>query len=167
LPGAPRAPENPFANFRAMEALKHWDRERGFVPTSSKAPLADLYVCWNPGALFVGLYTFDSVETIYYSDGAIPEVDRALWSVQIDGADVVTARIGGGRPPAVSGPPARVECLSGLDRQVRLIAFMQIPAERFGKARLAAGDAIDLRSSLVTHGRAYEYQWTAKLPLAD
>jgi hypothetical protein len=165
--GIPRAPADPFSNMKFMEALKHWDRERGFVPSASEAPLGDLYVCWKPEALYVGLYALDVVEAAYYPDGVLPEADRAAWSVELQDAGAVTARLGGGEAPIVSDPAIRVECLSGFDHNVRLIALMEIPAQRLGKQRFAPGDTINLRSTLTTHGRAYQFTWNAKLPLAD
>jgi hypothetical protein len=67
--GVPPAPGDPFANFNSQTALKHWDRERGFVPATSKFPMADLYVCWDSSALYFGLYLVDPVEPEYYRDG--------------------------------------------------------------------------------------------------
>ena len=165
--GVPRAPADPLANFRFMEALKHWDRERGFVPATSKAPLGDMYVCWDAENVFVGLYAFDPVESECYDGGSAPDADRAVWRIKLGVAEVITVRLGGGRPPVASDPALRVECLSGLDQDVRLIAAIQIPADRMGRDRLEQGDAIDLESSLVTHGGVHEYQWQATMPLAD
>jgi hypothetical protein len=165
--GVPQAPNDPFANFRFMEALKHWDRERGFVPSTSKAPLGDMYVCWNAGSLFIGLYAFDPVEAEYYGGGSAPDADRAVWKIKLGGAEVATVRLGGGRPPVASDPALRVECLSGFEQDVRLIAAIQIPADRMGRKQLSPGDSIDLESSLVTHGGVHEHQWQAMMPLAD
>jgi hypothetical protein len=166
LAGAPPAPADPFANLRFMHALKHWDRERGFVPAASEAPLGDLYVCWNPQSLFVGLYALDPVESELYSDRIVPEADRAAWTVQLEGGEAITARIGGAKPAACEAP-VRVESLSALDGNPRLIAVMEIPADRVGRNRFAAGDSIELRSSLVTHGHTDTYEWKATLPLAE
>jgi len=165
--GVPRAPAEPFANFTFWQALNQWDRERGFVPSASEAPLGDLYVCWTPEALYLGLYALDIVDSGYYPTRFVPEADRAAWTVQLGDGQAVTARVGGGEKPIVSDPAVRVECLSGLDHDARLIAVMQLSPERLGKKRFAAGDAVELHSTLTTHGRAYQYEWKSTLPLAD
>jgi hypothetical protein len=166
LAGAPPAPADPFANLRFMHALKPWDRERGFVPAASEAPLGDLYICWNPRAVFIGLYALDPVESELYADGVVPEADRAVWTVQLAGGEGISARIGGARPATANDPNVRVECLSALNGNTRLIAVMEIPAERLGRERFAGGDSIELHSSLVTHGHTDKYEWKATLPLA-
>ena len=53
--GIPPAPEDPFARFKPPQALRHWDRERGYVKPASEFPLGDLYLCWNSRALYLGL----------------------------------------------------------------------------------------------------------------
>ena len=42
---------------------------------------------------------------------------------------------------------------------VRSICVMELPAARFGKTSFAAGDSIDLSSTLLTHGQAYSMDW--------
>jgi len=85
--GIPRAPRQPLAQFEPGRALQHWDRERGFVKPSSEFPLADLYVCWNRDALFLGLYSLDIVEDAYYHNRFVPKTDRAEWTVRIAGRE--------------------------------------------------------------------------------
>src|SRR6185503_10029251 len=60
--GVPPAPADPFAQFQPTLALKHWDRERGFVPPLSEFPLADLYLCWSKKAIYLGLFAQDVTE---------------------------------------------------------------------------------------------------------
>jgi len=162
----PPAPADPLAGFEFMTALKPWDRERAFVPASSPHPLGDLYICWSPDAVYVGLYALDIVEKDMYPDGRVPVADRAVWRVGVDEAEPVIARIGGGEQPVVSHQATKVACLSGLDHDVRLIAVMRLPAAHFGKTQLAAGDVIKLRSELRTHGRTHRSQWNGELALA-
>src|SRR5262249_16309538 len=52
--GIPRATRDPMVEFRPQPPLKHWNRDRGFVPPLTRCPMADLYVCWQPDALFLG-----------------------------------------------------------------------------------------------------------------
>jgi hypothetical protein len=164
--GIPPAPSDPLAGFEFMTALKSWDRQRSFVPPSSADPLGDLYVCWSPEAIHVGLYALDTVEKVLYGDGRQPEADRAAWNVRVDDAEPVAARIGGGAPPVVSHSEANVDSLSGADRDVRLIAVMRVPASHFGKGQLAVGDVIKLESELWTHGRTHRSNWSGDFTLA-
>src|SRR5262249_38170771 len=102
--GVPPAPPEPMVELRLMEILKRWDRERGFVKPASPNPLADLYVCWDPDAVYLGLCAHDFPEDTYYRDKQIPEVDRMEWTVRLSGrAEPLRVRLGADRPPAVSG----------------------------------------------------------------
>jgi len=157
--GIPRAPRDPFANFVATEALRHWDRERGFVKPSSEFPIADLYVCWSPKAIYLGLYGFDIIEDAYYRNKSVPKEERALWTVKLGDGKEIRARIGAGREAIVNDPTVRLENLSGINVNVRNVAVLELPAERFGKSRLRAGDNIQLNTTLLTHAQAYRVDW--------
>lgn len=165
--GVPPAPVDPFADFVPTRALKQWDRERGFVPPSSPAPLADLYASWSSNSFYLGLYALDIVEDAYYRGASVPKQDRALWTVQVNGCDPILARLGAGREALVNNERVRLECLSGLNLNVRNIAAMEIPVREFGRAGLKAGDEIDLVVSLVTHARAYTMTWRGRFTLHE
>jgi hypothetical protein len=157
--GIPRAPRDPFANFVATQALRHWDRERGFVKPSSEFPVADLYVCWSPKAIYLGLYGFDIIEDAYYRNKSVPKEERALWTVKLGDGQEIRARIGGGREAIVNDPAVRLENLSGINLNVRNVAVLELPAKRFGRNRFRAGDSIDLNTSLLSHAQAYRVEW--------
>ncbi len=163
--GVPRAPRDPFANLVPTQALRNWDRDRGFVRPSSEFPVADLYVCWGPKALFLGVYAMDIVEEAYYRSRSVPKADRMLWTVEINDQAPISARIGSGREGLVSDPAVRLEGLSGLGLDVRTIAILEIPARLLGRPRLRDGDRIDLHSTLLTHGRAYRVEWKGTFTL--
>ncbi|RIK88944.1 MAG: hypothetical protein DCC67_00215 [Planctomycetota bacterium] len=165
--GVPPAPADPFGVLGYMTGLEHWDRERGFVPAASDAPLADLYLCWMREALYVGLYAIDPVERSYYGGGPPAAEDRALWRLKLDDRCTATIRLGSGQPPAADLPGLRVESYSGVDNIPRLIAVVEIPAAQMGRAELRPGDAVALDGELVTHGRAYRYHWHGVYTLAD
>jgi hypothetical protein len=164
--GVPPAPADPFADFRYMAALKNWDRERGFVPPATRNPTGDLYICWSPTAIYLGAYVLDIVEPDYYRDGAIPESDRAEWTIR-GGKKTVTARIGSGAEPVLSHPDFRIESLSGTYHVVRCITVIELPAAHFGKERFEPGDEIELESSYTTHGRASGIEWKGMLALGE
>jgi hypothetical protein len=165
--GIPRATRHPMMEFRPQTALKHWNRERGFVPPLTRCPMADLYACWQPDALFLGLYTLDPVEPEYYQDGQIPEVDRAEWTVlPRSGGDPIRLRLGAGRPATGVPSDVSVTNLSGLKLTVQNIAAMRIPASRFGRAALHPGDTVNLTVKLLTHARAYRVEWAGEFKLA-
>lgn len=163
--GVPRAPKDPFADLVPTRALVHWDRERGFVRPCSEFPMADLYLCWAPESLVVGVYATDILEETYYRSRSVPKVDRMLWTVRLNDRTPISARIGAGREGLVSGPAVRLEGLSGLGLDVRTIAILEIPARLLDRPRLREGDRIDLHSTLVTHGRAYRVEWQGSFTL--
>jgi hypothetical protein len=46
-----------------------------------------------------------------------------------------------------------------------MFAAFEVPAELLGETALKAGDEIELRTSLVTHGRAYTVEWRGRFTL--
>ena len=165
--GVPPAPADPFAEFAPTRALKHWDRERGFVRPVADTPIADLYVSWSSNAVCLGLYALDIVEDAYYRSASVPKQDRALWTVQVNGSEPIRARLGAGREALVNDERVRLESISGLNLNVRNVAALEVPAELFGKKVLKAGDDIELAVSLVTHGRAYTMEWRGRFTLRE
>lgn len=164
--GAPPAPRKPMAQFEPNLALKHWDRERGFVKPISEFSLADLYVCWNRNSIYLGLYAQDVVEDTFYRDKVVREIDRAEWIVAIGGfSKPIRARIGAGSEPIVNGPAVRIVNISGLNGNLRNIAAMELPARLFGKKRFKAGDAVEFASTFFTHCRAYRVEWQGRITL--
>jgi hypothetical protein len=166
--GVPPAPRDPLGHFQIQLALKDWDRECGFVKPVSELPVADLYLCWSPQALYLGLYASDIVEDNYYRNKTLPEVDRAQWQVALGQVRApIHVRLGPGAPPACDEPAARVVNLSGVYMNTRNIAALELPAELFGKVRFKPGDTIELDSTFFTHCRADRVQWKGKFTLRD
>ncbi len=166
--GVPPAPRNPLGQFKPTLALKHWDRERGFVKPVSEFPLADLYVCWNKKAVYLGLYAQDVVEDAFYRDKTVPASDRAEWIVSVGGSErPIRSPIGAGANPVVNDPSARIVNVSGLNLNVRNIAAMELPAKLFGRERFKPGDEIEFASTFFTHCRAYRIEWKGKFTLRD
>jgi len=162
--GIPRAPAEPMGQFEPGRAMAHWDREHGFVKATSEHPMADLYICWSPQAIYLGVYSLDIMEGAYYH-GGVPKADRALWTVQINGSEPIRARLGAGREPIVSDPTVRLRNLSGLDLNVRNVAILEVPMARFGTQEFLAGDRIELSISLLSHAQAYRAEWNGKFVL--
>jgi hypothetical protein len=166
--GVPRAPRYPLEQFKPTLALKHWNRERGFVKPVSEFPLADLYVCWNDMAIYLGLYAQDVVEDVFYKDKIVRASDRAERIVSVGGATgQIRARIGAGREPIVNQPAVRVVNISGLNGEVRNIAAMELPAKLFSKDRFKSGDTIAFSSIFSTHGGAYRVEWKGDFTLSS
>jgi hypothetical protein len=162
--GIPRAPADPLQDFAPMKALRHWDRERGFVKANSEFPLADLYACWSSNTLYLAIYGWDIVEDAFYSGRSVPKSDRPLWVVNCQ--PPIRARLGAGREPIISDPAIVVHNLSGLNLLVRNIAVMELPAARFGKSAFAVGDSVEISSTLLTHAQAYRMDWQGRFRLA-
>jgi hypothetical protein len=166
--GVPPAPRNPLADFEPTLALKHWDRERGFVQPASNDPLADLYVCWNQRSIYLGLYAHDVTEDIFYKDKIVRASDRAEWLVFPGGStNAIRSRLGAGLEPIVDERTVRLVNISGINGNVRNIAGLELPAKLFGKDRFKTGDAIEFASTFFTHCRAYRVEWKGKFTLRD
>ena len=166
--GVPPAPRQPLGRFSIRLALADWDRERGFVKPASQFPVADLYVCWDRKAIYLGVYAQDFVEPNYYRYGVVPEMDRAEWIVSIGGTNQpIHARLGPGAPPVCDEPAARFVNLSGEYMNTRNIAAVELPAKLFGKARFKAGDTINFDSTFFTNCRADRVEWKGKFTLCD
>jgi hypothetical protein len=164
--GIPPAPANPLGEFEPLLALKRWDRVRGFVPPASRFPIADLYMCWDKSALYVGVYAQDFAETEYYREKIIPECDRAEWIVSA-GKETIHARLGPGGPAKCDEPTVQLANIAGEYQNTRNIAAMKLPASLFGKKRLKPGDEIELNSTFFTHARADRVDWKGKFILRN
>lgn len=166
--GVPLAPRNPLGHFTIGLALKDWDRERGFVKPVSELPVADLYMCWNKQAVYLGLYAQDVSEENYYRNKMIPDVDRAEWIVSIGGATKpIHARLGPGGQAACDEPAARLVNLAGIYMNTRNIAALELPAKLFGKTRFKPEDSIEFASTFFTHCRAEHVEWKGKFTLRE
>ena len=164
--GVPPAPANPLGHFTIRLALADWDRERGFVKPVSKFPVADLYMCWNSKAIYLGLYAQDIAETGYYRDKIIPEVDRAEWIISLNGTNQpIHVRLGPGGPPVCDEPAAKIANLAGDYMNTRNIAAVELPARLFGKTRFKAGEKIEFNSTFFTQARAEQVEWNGKFTL--
>ena len=166
--GVPPAPRHPLGHFTIRLALADWDRERGFVKPVSEFPVADLYMCWDRQAVYLGLYAQDFVEENYYRNGIVPEADRAQWIISTGETNQpIHIRLGPGAPPVCDEPAARIVNLSGEYMNTRNIAAMELPAKLFGKARFKAGDTIEFDSTYFTQARADRVEWKGKFTLCD
>jgi hypothetical protein len=166
--GVPPAPSKPLDGFEPTLALKHWDRERGFLEPASKFPLADLYVCWDENAIYLGLCAQDVVEDVFYRGKTVLAIDRAEWVVRTwidDSEKTIRGRIGSAMEPVFDEPFVQVRNLSGINGNVRNIAALELPARLFGKSRFKAGDELKLGSTYLTHCRAYRVEWESTLAL--
>jgi hypothetical protein len=164
--GVPPAPRDPLAQFEPNLALKHWDRERGFVQPASEFPLADLYICWNKKAVYLGLYAQDPTEDTFYKDKIVRASDRAEWIVSLNGStNRIRSRIGAGLEPIVDERAVRLVNISGINGHFRNIACVEVPAKLFGKDRFKADDTIEFASTLFTHCRAYRVEWKGRFTL--
>jgi len=164
--GVPPAPRRPLAHFTIRLALADWDRERGFVKPVSQFPVADLYVCWDRKAVYLGLYAQDLAEAEYYRNKIIPKVDRAEWIVSLGKTNQpIQVRLGPGGPPVCDEPAARLVNLSGQYMNTRNIAALELPAKLFGKTEFKPGDTIEFDSTFFTQARADRVEWKGQFTL--
>jgi hypothetical protein len=166
--GVPPAPRDPLGHFTIRLALADWDRARGFVKPVSKFPVADLYVCWDQKAVYLGLYAQDFAEAGYYRDKILPEVDRAQWIVAVGESNKpIHVRLGPGGPPICDEPSVSVANESGDYMNTRNIAAMELPAALFGKTTFQAGDTIEIKSTYFTQARADRVGWDGQFTLTN
>jgi hypothetical protein len=166
--GVPPAPRDPLGHFVMRLALADWDREHGFVKPVSEFSVADLYVCWDKHAVYLGVYAQDIAEGNYYRTKDVPEVDRAEWIVSPNESHKpIHLRLGPGGPPVCDEPAARVVNLSGIYMNTRNIAAVELPAKLFGKAQFKSGDSIEFGSTFFSHCRADRVEWKGKFTLRD
>jgi hypothetical protein len=166
--GVPPAPHDPLGQFTIRLALKDWDRERGFVKPVSEFAVADLYVCWNEKAVYLGLYAQDIVEENYYRDKIVPEMDRAEWILSTGETNKpIRFRLGPGAPPVCDKAGVRIVNLSREYMNTRDIAAVEMPAAWFGKKRFKAGDTIEFDSTFFTHCRADRVEWKGEYTLRN
>ena len=166
--GVPPAPPDPLGHFTIRLALAAWDRERGFVKPVSKFPVADLYVCWDQKAVYLGLYAQDFAEADYYRSKIVPEIDRAQWNVSISETDKpIHVRLGPGSPPSCDEPSASVANESGDYMNTRNIAAIELPAKLFGKTEFKLGDRIEFDTTYFTQARADRVEWKGSFTLSQ
>jgi hypothetical protein len=165
--GVPPAPADPFQEFHYMRAIQNWDRDRGFVAATSSHPTGDLYLCWSADALYLAAFVIDVVEPDYYLGREVPEIDRAVWTMHVNGGDAITARVGSGKPPTVSEPTLRISSLGGAYHDLRCITVIELPADRIGQKSLQPGDKISLDANFTTHGRARRMEWKGDFILRE
>jgi hypothetical protein len=162
--GVPPAPPNPLGQFLPTLALKNWDRERGFVKPSSDFPLADLYVCWDADAVYVGLYAQDVPENDYYKNNRPPEMDCAEWLIRVGDRDKpIRVRLGPGVGQGCDEPGVTIAQFSAYNS--RDVAAVALSAKSFGKTRFKRGDTLELASTFFSHCRADRADWKGKLTL--
>lgn len=167
--GVPPAPADPAGHWRPFEALREWDRERGFIPASSEAPFADLYLAWNPSGIWVGLYAMDMSERDYYRNRVVPEIDRMRWRVKINGMDPeLDIRIGTALPGVHEelGTLGYAEFRT-LAHDTRAIAVAHIPVTALECEELKSGDVVRIESVLDAQARAGQVTWKGQLRLAE
>jgi hypothetical protein len=165
--GVPPAPADPFQEFHSMRAIQNWDRARGFVPAASPHPTGDLYLCWKADALYLAAFVIDVVEPDYYLAREVPEIDRAVWTIRVNGGDAITARVGSGKPPSVNETSLRMKSLGGTYQDTRCVTVIELPADRIGRESLQPGEKISLDTTFTTHGRAYRMDWKGEFILSE
>lgn len=164
--GIPPAPRSPFEDFVATRALVGWDRERGFVPPTTAEPCADLYAAWSRDTLFLGLCAMDAMEQALYRGPHVPKQDRASWTVEINGHEVIRVRVGAGREPVGSTTSVRVEQLQGPAPAVRTVVALGVPVAEFGLSRLRPGTSLRIRCRYHTHGNVQQVGWEGTYTLS-
>ena len=125
---------------------------------------ADMYLCWPPDTLYVGIYTDDIRETDYYKAGKIPEEDRMALTLGIHGGkEPLRFRLGANREPHSNNTEVGVLNFQILRSN---ITVLRIPSKLFGRRSFATGNKVKFSASLETLARAQKIEWKIDYPLA-
>src|SRR5262249_32453536 len=109
----------------------------------------------------------DPVDSAIYRTADIPDLDRAIWSVQVGDEEEIQMRIGGGKKAAVGDLPLRVESVSGVNHDFRCGAILEVPAQRFGKEHVKPRDQVSINVSYLSHGGINRTKWQGTFSLSD
>ncbi len=162
----PRADGDPLEDFRYLRAMLRWDRDAGFIPPSTRAPVADLYATWTPEALYLGIHSMGFIEDAAYRSGSVPECDRAMLRLRVGRPlRIVEVRYGAGRPPTSSDSEVQVIAAKGTEGGVFNALALVVPAHVLGVQKLRAGTAVTLDVTLDTAGRCDHVRWHRRLDL--
>ncbi len=166
--GIPPAPGSNLISSVAKEILQNWDRLHGFVKPASNVSLFDMYLCWNPDTLYIGLYGDDVVEKEFYKDNIIPEIDRAELTLRFEDNDLpINVKLGSSRKPVWNCSDIDVFNSSGLFLSVRNITIVKIPAKFLGRENFSPDDRVKYDAELSTFARAYNFKWNIDFPLKE
>ena len=161
LPEKTKIADVPAAPKAVRDGLETWDVQRAWIAASTRAPVADLYVCWDENYLYVAAYAADFFEKKLYPNDKIPPGERMQFTVKLDQPKPLQVRFGPGGE-AISNPPFWTK---QWQRSVNAGAIVAISASYFGKNTLRAGRTISLRADLTTHSRAEHIGWNTTLRL--
>jgi len=163
--GVPPAAAGPTRTIQTHAGAKHWDRERGFVKPVSELPLADLYVCWNRRAIYLGLYGQDVVEESFYRDKIVRASDRAEWILFFSGStNSFAPALAPGSSRSFDEPSVRLVNNSGLNGDFRNIARNGLPAKLFVKTG-SSGATRSICLHLLHPFRGYRVEWKGHFTL--
>ncbi len=162
----PRAAGDPLRDFTYLRALVSWDRVAGYIEPSTRHAVADLYACWRPEALYLGLHSMGFLEAAAYRAGEVPECDRSLWTIRFGSPSrTVHIRFGSGRTPVSSSADVRVVASEPTKDHIRSVVAVVLPASLFRVRELTAGMSITLDAALDTAGRCDHVRWRRTLVL--
>ncbi|MHB8635923.1 MAG: hypothetical protein ACYC96_05565 [Fimbriimonadaceae bacterium] len=148
-----------------VDGLVSWDRARGLVPAEQTVPRGDLYCCWTPrGFKLAMIWPEERFAEQYFRTGKIPAEARTTIVVRIPGAEqTCNIRVLDTGAEIVSGPKWHVSAVPGTTAHISIT----IPARAFGKAVLAANDAVAVDVRLTSECRAYTTTWRLRKTLAS
>lgn len=138
-----------------------WDRYRSFIPAMSAAPQGDLYVCWNPDALYVACYAVNLEESDYYLDGRIPISDRMRLTLSFPDSRLTIDTQLGNEPNVNSlqlGRPVDIPFYV-LPFPTRTIFVVGIPSVLLGHAQLQVGQRYQFTAELRGHANLPAGRW--------
>jgi hypothetical protein len=147
--------EAPYLNPAVRSDLRHWPRDRAFVPPAVPANRADLYEAWDERGLWLAVYWYeDRFAESFYKGGKLPQEAHARFHVKTGTADL---DIDLDDPKAVA---------HRAEDGVRVTAFVFIPAAELGAAAIRSGARVRVDATLTTRSDAYTERWSIDSTLA-
>ncbi len=156
--------------------LREWSHARHWAPgpqaVEPQLPFGDVYLAWRPEGLLIGVDYHDA--TLADPGRALRERRRLELRLPADASATELFVVGfdersGGRPAqlvAVDAAGRRVAGPSGLQRKrnLRTTAELLLPAAAFGRARLEAGQTLELALALALEGDGRRQSWPGASP---
>lgn len=162
LPPRPEPSCIPRAKGQPLDGLHTWDKNASWVPSDSKYPVADLYLCWQPSHLFIAVHASDWVDDSLYRQARAPREERMQCRLNLRMATEAecTVWFGDNQPTEISDQQIEVK---SWNVATRTTVVLKIPALLLGKSEIRQADQIHLKAILHTHSRAEQTVWNKAL----
>jgi hypothetical protein len=153
----------PAADRLPLLAIGNWDKRGVILPRPDATCAADLLACWDSEHLYVAVLGLRYIDEQLYAAEAIHDSERMRLAIEPSGVGR-PIQIHFGSKTDLSLEGGQIDCRAWQEG-VRYTVIAAVPAAMFGKPRMAAGDKIELRTSLHDVRDNTSVRWNAALQL--